>query len=462
MSIFETTLKEAGFNEPFDRDAELSVICMMLRSDQALGQAIDTLSKEMFYDIDCSSLFETISKIWYDNNRDICAPEIRLRIVPKVLTSLGLTSDKHCVSHDKFLGLLETIKEHHIRRRLIHCAYGLFEDAFDANLPISKLEDSAERLSRDLWLAFNEVHKLSYSSPIGEMINIAIEDVVCHRNVGFPSGFKELDKITNGWRERSVTLLAARPAIGIRPFSLTMARNSAVYFNIPTAYICTLGNIKEIVNQLISGQTNIPYERLCEIDALTGDDAALFEQNLKTLCNAPLHICTTSNSLSELFAAIRNMVKDKGVRAVYIDEIESLYNESILDATNFDITLRFLKYVAQRFSIAIIATHSFHPENLDIAYEEPSIKALRKSGISDKFADVVVMLHYIPCEHLDEENEIGKTKVIVGKNVFGPGGEFFVRYNLEKRMFENYIDLTPEIEDFLNFIQNEFEDDDFS
>jgi replicative DNA helicase len=235
-----------------------------------------------------------------------------------------------------------------------------------------------------------------------------------------------------------------------------MARNAAVDFNIPTAYVCTLGNVNEIVNLLISSETGIPNERLSEIGTLTGDEAANFEQNLKTICNAPVHICTTTNSLNELFAAIRSLVKDKGVRVVYIDEIESLYNESIYESTNFNITLRFLKYVAQRFGIAIIVAHSFDQEKQNIDDEEPSIKTLRKSGISDKFADMVVMLHYKHSELLDDESEIGKTKVIVGKNIFGGTGEFFIRYNFEKRLFENYIDSTPELEDILLFRQNDF------
>ena len=52
---------------------------------------------------------------------------------------------------------------------------------------------------------------------------------------GVPSGFSELDRVTSGWQKSDLVILAARPGMGKTAFVLSMARNTAVKFNMPVA-----------------------------------------------------------------------------------------------------------------------------------------------------------------------------------------------------------------------------------
>ena len=45
---------------------------------------------------------------------------------------------------------------------------------------------------------------------------------------GVPSGFTDLDRLTNGWQKSTLNIIAARPAIGKTAFVLSLARNAAV------------------------------------------------------------------------------------------------------------------------------------------------------------------------------------------------------------------------------------------
>ena len=45
---------------------------------------------------------------------------------------------------------------------------------------------------------------------------------------GIPSGFTKVDKITSGWQESDLIIIAARPGMGKTAFVLSMARNIAV------------------------------------------------------------------------------------------------------------------------------------------------------------------------------------------------------------------------------------------
>ena len=49
------------------------------------------------------------------------------------------------------------------------------------------------------------------------------------------SGFPELDKITNGWNNGDLIVIAARPAMGKSAFGMSLLKEIAVKNRIPTA-----------------------------------------------------------------------------------------------------------------------------------------------------------------------------------------------------------------------------------
>ncbi|HCL07297.1 MAG TPA: replicative DNA helicase, partial [Flavobacteriaceae bacterium] len=53
---------------------------------------------------------------------------------------------------------------------------------------------------------------------------------------GIPSGFDKVDKLTSGWQESDLIIVAARPGMGKTALTLSMARNIAVNQNIPVAF----------------------------------------------------------------------------------------------------------------------------------------------------------------------------------------------------------------------------------
>jgi len=48
---------------------------------------------------------------------------------------------------------------------------------------------------------------------------------------GIPSGYTKLDRLTNGWQNSDLVIIAARPSMGKTAFVLSMARNMAVEHN---------------------------------------------------------------------------------------------------------------------------------------------------------------------------------------------------------------------------------------
>jgi replicative DNA helicase len=51
---------------------------------------------------------------------------------------------------------------------------------------------------------------------------------------GVPSGFPSLDRVSYGWQNTDLIILAARPAVGKTAFALNLARNAVMHATKPT------------------------------------------------------------------------------------------------------------------------------------------------------------------------------------------------------------------------------------
>lgn len=437
-------LNNAGFTKPIDLETEKSVISMMLRNMRALVYAIETLCYEAFYNINCRNFYKAIQKFYFDNNGAISLQDLHTHIINENLLSDEITYNTQLVSYEVFLSQVEKVKEDHIRREAIDGAICLLEDAFDTLTSTAEIELAAETLSRKFWLVSSKYHKDTVNYPLTDLLNETLEEIAWlqkHDQLrGTPSGYEKLDKVTSGWRNGDLILIAARPNIGLEALALNMARNAAVDHNIPIAYCTTSRSANEITVRLISAETGIPKDQLLNKGQLNKTDWQNIEHSIRPLCNAPLHIISLpSQSLDELHFTVKRLVEEHSIRAIYIDNIDSLYRETLHDDTNATITLRFLKNIAKQFNISVIVLQALDMKRAWISGTVPSTGTLREQGISDKCVDEIVFLHRDYYEDLVESpSDIGKTKIILAKNTHGELTDFYLRFDTDKLRFDNF------------------------
>ena len=79
---------------------------------------------------------------------------------------------------------------------------------------------------------------------------------------GLESGFHALDKMTSGWQNSDLVIIAARPAMGKTAFVLSMAKNMAVNAKIPVALFSLEMSNVQLVNRMIVNVCEIPGEKI--------------------------------------------------------------------------------------------------------------------------------------------------------------------------------------------------------
>ena len=79
---------------------------------------------------------------------------------------------------------------------------------------------------------------------------------------GVPSGFTELDRITNGWQKSDLIIVAARPGMGKTAFTLAMAKNAALDYKRPVAFFSLEMSALQLTHRLMSMVAEIPGSKL--------------------------------------------------------------------------------------------------------------------------------------------------------------------------------------------------------
>ena len=175
---------------------------------------------------------------------------------------------------------------------------------------------------------------------------------------GTRTGFDALDKITSGWQNSDLIIIAARPAMGKTAFVLSMAKNMAVNHNVPVALFSLEMSNVQLVNRLIVNVCEIPGEKI-KSGRLESYEWEQLDFKIKELYDAPIYVDDTpSLSVFELRTKARRLVREHGVRWIIIDYLQ-LMNASGMSFGSREQEVstisRSLKGLAKELNIPIIA-----------------------------------------------------------------------------------------------------------
>ena len=75
---------------------------------------------------------------------------------------------------------------------------------------------------------------------------------------GVPTGFADLDALTNGLHPGQMVVIAARPAIGKSTLALDLAGSAAIKHGLPTVMFSLEMSRNEITMRLLSAEARVP------------------------------------------------------------------------------------------------------------------------------------------------------------------------------------------------------------
>ena len=454
---------ERGKIPPQALDLEEVVLGAMMIDKKGVDEVIDILSPEAFYKEAHQYIFDAIFKLFENSEPiDLLTVSSQLRKDQKLdqvggdFYLISLTQKVSSSAHIEFHARI--ILQKFIQRSLIKISNEIIEDSYDETKDVFDLLDKAE--SKLYEVTQGNIKKSSETAQdLVIQAKKKIEEISNKEGLsGIPSGFDKLDKLTSGWQESDLIIVAARPGMGKTALTLSMARNIAVNQNIPVAFFSLEMASVQLITRLISSETGLSSEKL-RTGRLEKHEWEQLNVKVKSLEKAPLFIDDTpSLSIFDLRAKARRLSSQHGIKLIVVDYLQLMTAGGGQKGGNreqeISMISRNLKALAKELSIPVIAL-----SQLSRAVEtrggskRPLLSDLRESGSIEQDADVVMFVYreayYLErkeprpatVEHAEWQakmNEVSNlAELIIGKQRHGPTGNIMVEF---EAMFTKFKD----------------------
>ncbi len=421
---------EKGKIPPQAIDLEEVVLGAMMIDKKGVDEVIDILSPDAFYKEAHQHIFEAIFMLFQESQPiDLLTVSTQLKKNAKLDVAGGdfylisLTQKVSSSAHIEFHARI--ILQKFIQRSLIKISSEIIEDSYDETQDVFDLLDRAE--SKLYEVTQGNIKKSSETAQdLVIQAKKKIEEISKKEGMsGIPSGFDKLDKLTSGWQESDLIIVAARPGMGKTALTLSMARNIAVNHGIPVAFFSLEMASVQLITRLISSETGLSSEKL-RTGKLEKHEWEQLNVKVKALEKAPLYIDDTpSLSIFDLRAKARRLASQHGIKMIIIDYLQLMTASGSGGNREQEISTisRNLKALAKELSVPVIAL-----SQLSRAVEtrggskRPLLSDLRESGAIEQDADIVSFIfrpEYYKIDEWDDEERsptAGQAEFIVAKH----------------------------------------------
>ncbi len=328
------------------------------------------------------------------------------------------------------------VSDRALRRSLIEAGTDIVRRGYEGEEDSATLMDAAEerifRLSqkrgRHAYVPLRRVLTETFQH---------IEDLYKKPGVtGIPSGFSELDRLTSGFQNADLTVVAARPSMGKTMFCLNIARYAALAVQVPTVLFSLEMSREQLALRLLCSEANMDSQKIRrgEVDR---DEWPVLSAALGRLGDAPIFI-DDSPALTalDIRARARRLRAEHNVGLVVIDYLQLMQGGTRSENRQQEISQisRSLKALARELNVPVIALSQLSRAVESRQDRRPMLSDLRESGAIEQDADVVGFI-YRDDYYNAESEEPGVVEVIIAKQRNGPTGVVRLHFRKETGRF---------------------------
>lgn len=301
----------------------------------------------------------------------------------------------------------------------------------DPDMLISQIGDRlanlAQNSSNSTCMTFRDVIMCSCAEITQDGANSAIK-----------SGFCELDQMLSGFRPGSLTIIAARPAMGKTALGLNIMANAAMDAGITTMFFSLEMTGAELGTRILSARARVDSVRIKQM-RLTQDDMSAILRAAEAYRNAPIYVDETPGlDISVIRERAKRMHRQHGIQLIIIDYLQLIRsaNRRVQNREQevADIS-RSLKALAKELAVPVIALAQLNRAVDSRPDKRPWLSDLRESGSVEQDADNVLFIHR---EGYYQRNPDDTTaEIIIAKQRSGPTGTVKLQWNGKYTLFEN-------------------------
>jgi replicative DNA helicase len=262
--------------------------------------------------------------------------------------------------------------------------------------------------------------------PLSEIMPDALVEIEAISNrdggmTGVPTGFADLDSLTNGLHAGQMIVVAARPAIGKSTLALDLARAASIKHGMASVIFSLEMSRNEITMRLLSAEARVALHSM-RTGQMNEDDWTRLARRMSEVAHAPMFIDDSPNmSMMEIRAKCRRLKQQHDLRLVIIDYLQLMSSPKRVENRQQEVSelSRSLKLLAKELNVPVIAVAQLNRGPEQRTDKRPMLSDLRESGSIEQDADVVILLHREDA-YERESPRAGEADFIVAKHRNGP------------------------------------------
>ena len=428
---------------PQDVAAEQSALGAMLLSKDAIGECSEIIKPVDFYRPAHERIYEAVVDL-FSRGEPVDAITVADELTKRgELTRVGGTAYLHqliagvpTAANAAFYA--EIVAERAVLRRLVEAGTRIVQIGYGGG----DVEEIVNTAQAEIYAVADKRGGEDYHA-LADLIQPTTDEIEHNASstgemVGVPTGFNELDELTNGLHAGQMVIVAARPAVGKSTFALDIARAAAIKHSLPTVVFSLEMSRTEITMRLLSAESEIPLQNMRKGNMRDRDWTRLAETQGR-IHDAPLFIDDSPNmSLMEIRAKCRRLKQRNDLKLVVVDYLQLMSSGKRVESRQQEVAefSRALKLLAKELEVPLIALSQLNRGPEQRTDKKPQMSDLRESGSIEQDADVVILLHRESMYERESPRE-GEADVIVAKHRNGPTDTVVVAFQGHYSRFTN-------------------------
>ena len=436
---------------PNDLDAEVSVLGSILVDPLSIAKVLQFLHPEDFYRENNGQVYRAALDLFAAgepiDNVTLAAQLQTLGVLERIGGRAQLASMQGLVptaANIEYYGRI--VKEKAYKRRLISAGgniagYG-YDDSIEAEQAINQAQSlvfgvADDRDQRELARLYDLL------GPAMERISLQMESG--QGVIGIPSGFHDLDRMTGGFKDSDLIIVAGRPAMGKTSLALNIGLHAALEAKKSIAIFSLEMSKEQLTERLLTEQAQIDAQRLHR-GLLSEAEFDRVSNALGPLGEAQIYIDDTP-VMDELTLQLkaRQAKMRHSVDMILVDYLQLMHGRARGDdnrVQEVSAISRALKGLARELRIPVIAISQLSRAPEQRPDKRPILSDLRESGSIEQDSDVVMFL-YRP-EYYKSDERPGIAEVIIAKHRNGPTGMIELKFRRDHTRFYNLETRRPE------------------
>jgi replicative DNA helicase len=429
VSVAELSAAPPDFERtpPHDMTAEQCALGGMLLSKDAIADVVEVLRPNDFYRPAHQIVYDVIIDL-YGRGEPADAVTVAAELTRRgEMGKMGgapylhtLISSVPTAANAGYYAKI--VAERAILRRLVEAGTRIVQLAYGAGGEVDDIVDTAQA---EVY-AVTERRSSEDYLPLSEVMEGALDEIEAINSrggqlTGVPTGFADLDHLTNGLHPGQLIVVAARPAIGKSTLALDIARSASIKNGLTSCIFSLEMSRNEIVMRLLAAESRVALHTM-RSGTMTNDDWNRLARRMGEVSNAPLFIDDSPNmSMMEIRAKCRRLRQRHDLRLVIVDYLQLMSSPRRVENRQQEVSefSRQLKLLAKELDVPIVAVAQLNRGPEQRADKRPQLADLRESGAIEQDSDMVVLMHREDA-YERESPRAGEADLIVAKHRNGP------------------------------------------